>query len=247
MSDTQSSDVQTDPGEKSIGMTREVLEQDLIRRHFEIAHPEVELVSQEALEQSIERMLASAPTEARDVDGVYLFAYGSLIWNPCVEVGERHTCRLYGYHRDFCLKLDHGRGTPETPGLMLALAPGGSCQGVAIRIPACHLKRELMLVWRREMLTGAYRPRWVKLASDVGPVWSIAFVINPVHDRYIGRQPDETVIELLRTGRGVLGSCREYLDNTVQDLHSLGIRDRRLEALQRSVHAASTDSQVEAR
>ena len=60
-------------------------------------------------------------------------------------------------------------------------------------------------------------------------------MINPHHERYIGRQPDETVVHLLRTGRGVLGSCREYLDNTVGDLHALGIRDRRLESLQRAV------------
>ncbi|WP_251977089.1 gamma-glutamylcyclotransferase [Salinicola avicenniae] len=222
-------------GEKSIAMTREVLEQDLIRHHFEHAHPEVALQSQQQLQRSIHHMLATAPPGARHLDGVYLFAYGSLIWNPCVEVAERHTCRLFGFHRDFCLKLDHGRGTPETPGLMLALAPGGSCHGVALRVPGEHLERELTLVWRREMLTGAYRPRWVKLKTDVGPIWGIAFVINPQHDRYIGRQSDDVVIQLLRTGRGVLGSCREYLDNTVGDLHSLGIRDRRLEWLQRAV------------
>lgn len=222
-------------GGKSIAMTREVLEQDLIRRHFEDAHPEVALQSHQELLGSIHHILATAPPGARHVDGVYLFAYGSLIWNPCVEVVERHTARLYGYHRDFCLKLEHGRGTPQTPGLMLALAPGGSCHGVALRVPGENIERELTLVWRREMLTGAYRPCWVKLRTDVGPIWGIAFVINPHHERYIGRQADETVIHLLSTGRGVLGSCREYLDNTVDDLHTLGIRDRRLEALQRAV------------
>ncbi|WP_110686298.1 gamma-glutamylcyclotransferase [Salinicola aestuarinus] len=234
MSDPQDS---ADPGEKSIAMTREVLEQDLIRRHFEHAYPDVEMLSEAALEASIQQMLETMPAAAQETDGVYLFAYGSLIWNPCVEVAERHTCRLYGYHRDFCLKLEHGRGTPDLPGLMLALAPGGSSQGVALRVPARDLKRELLLVWRREMLTGAYRPRWVRLVSDAGPLWSIAFVVNPHGERYIGRQPDETVIELLSTGRGVLGSCREYLDNTVGDLSALGIRDKRLESLQRAVHA----------
>ena len=239
MSEPQPSAISVDEEEtsagKSIAMTREVLEQDLIRRHFEAVYPDVALKSHEELQSSIHQVLASAPPGVQCRDGVYLFAYGSLIWNPCVEVDERHTCRLYGYHRDFCLKLDHGRGTPDTPGLMLALAPGGSCRGVALRVPGDNLERELTLVWRREMLTGAYRPRWIKLKTDAGPIWGIAFVINPHHDRYIGRQPDETVVHLLRTGRGVLGSCREYLDNTVGDLHALGIRDRRLESLQRAV------------
>ncbi|WP_353979786.1 gamma-glutamylcyclotransferase [Salinicola endophyticus] len=234
MRDSQASAPQS--GEQSLAMTREVLEQDRLRRYFERTYPEVPLTSPAALDASVREMLASVPEPARDLDGVYLFAYGSLIWNPCVEVAERHTCRLYGYHRDFCLKLEHGRGTPESPGLMLALAPGGSCRGVALRVPAANLERELTLVWRREMLTGAYQPRWVRLSSDIGPLWGIAFVINPAHDRYIGRQPDEAVIQLLRTGRGVLGSCREYLDNTVGDLHALGIRDHRLERLQRAVH-----------
>ncbi|MDH4574165.1 gamma-glutamylcyclotransferase [Salinicola acroporae] len=118
MSESQSRDTHADeqaPATQSIAMTREVLEQDLIRRHFEHVYPEVALKSHQELRSSIQHVLATAPPGVQLRDGVYLFAYGSLIWNPCVEVAERHTCRLYGYHRDFCLKLDHGRGTPETP------------------------------------------------------------------------------------------------------------------------------------
>lgn len=225
--------------DRPIRMTREALEQDRIRAHFERRHPEVALLSNAEFRASIRTMLETRPAGAQAFDGVFLFAYGSLIWNPCVEVAEQRTARLYGYHRDFRLKLEHGRGSQETPGLMLALTPGGSCRGVALRLPEANLEEELLLVWRREMLTGAYQPRWVKLATHAGTVPAIAFVANPQHDRYLARQDDATTIELLSTGGGVLGSCAEYLHNTVNDLRALGIHDTRLEFLHRAVCAGS--------
>ena len=177
----------------------------------------------------------TAALDGRRDKELWVFAYGSLIWKPAFEFDDRRPCLLHGWHRSFCLNLNGWRATPDQPGLMLALDRGGSCTAMTLMPDPADWRAELALIWRREMLTGAYRPRWIKLKTDVGPIWGIAFVINPHHDRYIGRQPDETVVHLLRTGRGVLGSCREYLDNTVGDLHALGIRDRRLESLQRAV------------
>ncbi|WP_081803404.1 gamma-glutamylcyclotransferase [Halotalea alkalilenta] len=216
---------------ETIPMTRQTLEHNLIRHYFERHYPDIALFDDDALRDSIRAMLERRPEEARGVDGVFLFAYGSLIWNPCVEVVEHRTSRLYGYHRDFRLKLTHGRGSEQWPGLMLALVPGGSCRGMAIRVPEAGIEHELLLVWRREMLTGAYQPRWVRLVTEQGPTWAIAFVGNPHHPRYIPRLTDAEMVELLSTGRGVLGSCREYLHNTVNDLHRLAIRDQRLERL----------------
>lgn len=216
-------------------ITRETLQQDALRHRFAQRHPEIALFDNDAFRASIDRMLAARPEAVQAFDGVFVFAYGSLIWNPCVEVAERRAARLYGYHRDFRLHMPYGRGSPEAPGLMLALAGGGSCHGVALRVPAAGLRDELLLVWRREMLTGVYRPRWVDLATPEGRVPAIAFVANTGHKRYLPRQDDATTIARLCTGCGELGSCADYLDRTVQDLRAWGIHDRRLEHLWHAV------------
>lgn len=219
------------PSLPAIPMTRHTLENDLMRAYLEQNFPDVALKSNEALYASIREVLAARPQGAREQGGVFLFAYGSLIWNPCVTVDDLRTARIYGYHRDFCLKLTHGRGSEDSPGVMLALKPGGSCCGAAIHIPEDALERDLILVWRREMLTSAYVARWVRLTTQQGPIWAIAFVANPRHERFIPDMQEDQVIDMLSTGHGVLGSCRDYLHNTVSDLRSLEIHDRRLENL----------------
>nr|WP_081728838.1 gamma-glutamylcyclotransferase [Rhodovibrio salinarum] len=156
---------------------------------------------------------------------------------PCVPVAEHRPARLHGYHRDFRLRMTHGRGSPEAPGLMLALTGGGSCRGVALRLPPQNLRAELLLIWRREMLTGVYVPRWVALATPGERVWALAFVANKRSERYIPRPDEATAAEYLRTGRGALGTCAVYLDKTVQDLRAWGLHDRRLERLHRRVFA----------
>ena len=222
-------------------ITRTGLQQDALRRHLAERHPDMPLWGDADHRRSIEDMLARRSAASRAFDGVFVFAYGSLIWNPCVDVAERRTARLHGYHRDFRLRIEMGRGTPETPGLMLALVGGGSCRGMALRIPSANLYDELLLIWRREMLTGAYRPRGVDLATPDNPVPAIAFVANQGDARYVPRLDEATTAEYLRTGRGDLGTCAEYLDKTVTDLRARGLRDRRLERLWRMVGEAGSD------
>ena len=74
---------------------------------------------------------------------VWLFGYGSLMWNPTIHYVERSAAKLYGYHRQFCLWTHMGRGTPEQPGLMLGLQSGGSCNGIAYRVDANLADHEL--------------------------------------------------------------------------------------------------------
>ncbi|OHV10626.1 hypothetical protein BH688_08915 [Kushneria phosphatilytica] len=225
-----------------MAMTRAALEQDLIRSHFEDSHPEVPLLTNDEFRSSIATLLSDRPPGSEHIDGIHLFAYGSLVWNPCIEVAERHTVRLEGYHRDFCLSMEQGRGSPEAPGLMLSLVPGGVSEGVALRVAERDLESELLLVWRREMLTGAYEPRWVTLTSAERSFPGIAFVANAEHDRYIEGLEDHDIVHRLSTGKGVLGSCQEYLDNTVAHLRDLGIEDDYLESIQYAVHALRGDT-----
>ncbi|WP_084188824.1 gamma-glutamylcyclotransferase [Salinisphaera hydrothermalis] len=221
------------------GITREVLERDELRQALATAHPGVEMVSDAQMQRSIHTMLAQRPANA-DLDaGAWVFGYGSLLWNPCVPVAEWLDVLLYGFHRDFRIRLTHGRGSAEAPGLMLGLVPGGSCRGMALRLPPDDVEHELLMIWRREMLTGVYTPRWVTLYDRAGAsLPAMTFVANAEHDSFCRRLEDATVIEMLATGHGMIGSAAEYLNSTVAHLDEQGIHDRRLRTLRARVNAA---------
>jgi cation transport protein ChaC len=217
-----------EPGDLSGGITRDVLERDGIRDAFAHRHPNVALNSDADMRRSITDTLAQRA--AAGDDRIWLFGYGSLLWNPCVALAETRSALLYGFHRDFRLKLNYGRGSPDAPGLMLGLVPGGSCRGMALQVTAHDLEHELLMVWRREMLTGVYRPRWVDVHTAAGPVAAITFVVNSSH-RCHCRLEDDEVVRLLATGRGLLGTSAAYLESTVDRLDAEGIDDKRLRAL----------------
>ena len=123
----------------------------------------------------------------------------------------------------------------ERPGLMLALDRGGACRGIAFRIRAADLREELLLVWRREMLGGAYLARWVKLRTQDGPVRAVTFVVNRAFPRYAPALTEAEVAERIATAQGELGSCAEYFEQTVEHLHALGLRDAGLERIRRDM------------
>jgi glutathione-specific gamma-glutamylcyclotransferase len=230
----------TNPPPSSFRLTREAVLADAVRAFVQSWDPAANLVTPEEHRGSIRSLLEGHPAG----EDVWLFAYGSLIWNPLIHWQEKQAALLRGYHRRFCLWTNIGRGTNECPGLTLALEPGGACQGIAYRIARAEAPQELELVWRREMLTGAYKPRWVAANTAEGPIRAIAFVINRDHQRYAGRLSEEQVAAILAAAKGPLGSCAAYLFNTASHLEELGVRDRRLWRL-RAMVAARIGTSVE--
>lgn len=170
-------------------------------------------------------------------DEVWIFGYGSLMWNPCIHYAERQAGLIHGYHRSFCLQSPTGRGTPECPGLMLALKPGGSCRGIAYRIDHDLADAELDVVWNREMVSGAYRPRILPVRTAVGRRRAVVFVINRHHPRYLPVLSLEESAATIAKASGWLGSCADYLFNTVAHLDELGIGDSHMHELMRRVVA----------
>lgn len=195
--------------------------------------PNARFLSDAERAAQIEAILARAPRPRR----IWVFAFGSLIWNPAFHFVERRTARIHGFHRQFCLWARAGRGSPERPGLMLSLVSGGSCTGVAYRLAGRAAATELDVLWRREMSTMAYRPVWTAARTPKGLEPAIAFSANRDHERYVPGLEDAAVARYLATGAGPMGRCCDYLFDTVAHLRQLGIRDRRLEALEAKVRA----------
>ena len=190
-------------------------------------------------DEEVARSLAETMAAHRKGDPVWVFGYGSLIWNPLMDYAERCPARIRGFHRGFYLWSKINRGSPEVPGLVLGLDSGGSCRGVAYRLHDENLAGELRLLWRREMVVGTYLPRWVK--ADVGgkQVRAIAFVVNRRKPGYTGRLHDHQIVSIALRACGQYGTCSDYLVQTAASLETAGIADQRMTRLARLVVQAS--------
>ncbi len=184
----------------------------------------------------VDRIAASHPAP----DGpLRLFAAGSLIWKPEIAHVAERPATLRGWHRAFCLRAHRFRGTPDIPGLMMAIDRGGTCRGVVFDLPEEPLAPQLDRLFRREFTVKPINsmPRWVSVDTGEGRVWALGFVMNRASPYYAGRLPPEEVARTLARACGHWGSGAEYLFNTVSHLDSRGIRDSGLWRLQKLVAA----------
>jgi len=164
-------------------------------------------------------------------EDVWVFAYGSLIWRPEFTFVEQRLAVVRGYHRALCLWSRVNRGTPQKPGLVFGLDTGGSCRGVAFRIPAADVLASLTALWRREMISGEYLPKWLNVCTGAGRVRALAFVMDRHSDGYVCDLPEERLLDVVRSACGSYGPCKEYVVETARALRASGIIDAKLETL----------------
>lgn len=164
-------------------------------------------------------------------DDLWVFGYGSLIWRPEFDPAEHRLAKVHGYHRALRMHSRVNRGTPQQPGLVFALVSGGSCRGVAYRIPRDAAHPVLERLWAREMMTGVYDARWLPCHTGSGPVRALAFTLDRASPNYTGPLSDETMLTILRGARGRYGTTLDYLLQTARSLHDRGISDREINRL----------------
>ncbi|MEO3988412.1 gamma-glutamylcyclotransferase [Pseudocitrobacter cyperus] len=194
---------------------------------------------EESLLWSPEQRAASlaATMACRPDDGpVWIFGYGSLMWNPALEFTDSCTGTLVGWHRAFCLRLTAGRGTACQPGRMLALKEGGRTTGIAYQLPNDTVEEELSLLWKREMITGCYLPTWCKLELDDGRmVNALVFIMDPRHPQYEADTSVQVIAPLIAAASGPLGTNAQYLFSLDEELQKLGMPDEGLDELIKKV------------
>jgi len=167
---------------------------------------------------------------------LWVFGYGSLMWSPCFTYREGGLARVHGYHRALCILSTRYRGTQLKPGLVMGLCRGGSCWGMAFRIATPEVKRTLRRLWSREMPRRTYQPQLVGVRLRNGrAVRALAFLADPEHPSYIGELDLHGRARLVAQGIGRRGPCIEYIRNTLEHMHAVGVRDPHLE---RVLHAA---------
>lgn len=173
-------------------------------------------------------------------DAHWIFAYGSLMWDPGFAFAEVRPALLRGYHRALCIYSHHYRGTAARPGLVLGLDAGGACRGLAYRVAAAEWETVRAYLFKRELLNGVYTARQLPLrlaGEGAATVRAQTFIVNRCHPQYAGKLPLTTAAELVAQGCGVRGRCHDYLANTVAHLDALGLPDGPLHALLAQVEA----------
>jgi cation transport protein ChaC len=217
-----------------MSLSRRDLEEGRMRAIYASTVDPHRALSDEALDASLAATLAKKPAGS----GWWVFAYGSLLWNPLFPFADAKPAVLRGLHRQFCLWSLGSRGTVELPGLVLGLDRGGSCRGVAYRLPARCARAELALLWRREMVVGSYKPRWLQV-QQLHPaghtLTALAFVVDRAHSQYAGRMAMARQARVLATAKGVFGSSADYLERARIALVTHGVVDPYLESLAASV------------
>ncbi|WP_136682444.1 gamma-glutamylcyclotransferase [Falsirhodobacter xinxiangensis] len=172
---------------------------------------------------------------------LWVFGYGSLIWNPCFPVERQVVARLDGWHRSFCMWSIHYRGTEDAPGLVLALdaAPGESCAGIAFLVTAGAEEAAMAELRARELVSSAYLETTVTVRGPEGVIDCIAYVIDPAHPQYCGGMPLADQAAIIARATGLMGPNRDYLHNTALHLDQLGIPDEDIHQLARMVDELS--------
>ncbi len=177
----------------------------------------------------------SSDSEPTDAGDLHVFAYGSLLWRPGFAFTGRHPALLRGFHRRFCLWSHRYRGTSERPGLVLGLDRGGSCRGVAFRVAARDAAAVLHYLDDRELPDGAetvYHRRVlpVRMLDQGGRmVRAVTYVANRACRLYCATLSEADAATAIAGAAGEMGSNREYLFNTLDQLAAMGVRDGGLE------------------
>jgi cation transport protein ChaC len=167
---------------------------------------------------------------------LWVFSYGSLMWSPCFSYEAKAPGRAHGYHRALCILSTRYRGTLRRPGLVMGLCRGGSCWGMAFRVARGQIRRALARLWAREMPRRVYHPRLVAVQLRGGrTVRALAFVADPTHSAYVDELDLQGRAKLVAQGIGMRGPCVDYIQNTLDHMHGVGVRDPHLE---RVLHAA---------
>ncbi len=162
---------------------------------------------------------------------LWVFAYASLIWRPEFDAAEQRSATVHGWHRALKMSSRVNRGTPDYPGLVFALVPGGSCRGMVYRMAPERAEQELERLWLREMPTGVYDPKFLSCRTRDGPVRALAFTLSRRSPNFTGSMSDEAMVTILRHASGRYGRTLDYLIETAKCLRNNGIRDHSIEKL----------------
>ncbi|WP_026790732.1 gamma-glutamylcyclotransferase [Pleomorphomonas oryzae] len=161
---------------------------------------------------------------------IWVFGYGSLMWNPGFPYLRAEQARMHGVRRALCVRSTHYRGTPDNPGLVFGLDRGGSCHGVAFEVAEADREAVIAYLRAREQISMVYhevvRPARLQSGETIG---ALVYVANQTHEQYAGGLEFEEMLDIIRRSAGAMGPNVDYVMATLKRLQDMGIRDQALE------------------
>ncbi len=211
-------------------LTRALIEAHL-PREAEVAPPPAGVP-----EAQLQQGMQAALDQRRASDGIWVFAYGSLIWEGGFDHDAARAGSVEGLARRYCIWDDRNRGTTARRALTLGLEhQSGACAGVAFHLAEGRMREALWTVWCQEMTGGYYTAEWVEVATRQGPVTAVTFIADPRHPLYAGAVSEAETLNILATGVGPGGTAASYLLQTAEALRRWGIPDAYLERYEAEV------------
>jgi len=209
-------------------LTREKLLNGEVERLLHDNHNRVERMSNDQRATLVDQTLSALADSE-----LWVFGYGSLIWNPALNFEEQRRCSITGFEKKFCFWTTLSRGTIECPGLMMGLVPGGNCNGVAFRIDAKNAATELDVLFRREMSYYIYKPTWIEAqcVETKNTYKTLTFVVDKENHRFVDNLTTENIVRIIATAQGPLGRNSDYLFQLSEKMHDLGFDEPELEDL----------------
>ncbi len=169
-------------------------------------------------------------TDDQRMNDFWVFGYGSLMWRPGFAHVETMRARLHGYRRSLCIYSHVHRGTPDHPGLVLGLDAGGSCLGIAFRVPGDMTDEVMVYLREREMSNQVYHEKWLRLRlADGRNVQAVTYVADRRHIQYAGSLKAEDAAAIIASAQGDSGANVDYVSNTLEHLRNMRVRDHALE------------------
>lgn len=178
-----------------------------------------------------------AVLDGRWDDDLWVFAYGSLMWDPAMIFAEVRRAHAPAFGRSFCMWDEDARGSSEHPGLMLGIDTGAGCDGLAFRIDRDRIDHETFVLFRREMITDGYIPTWTTLSTDHGPVEALTFRVDHAVEDIVPDIPLGQQARMIAEAEGLIGTNFAYLDDMRRHLALLDVADPYVEDLYARVTA----------
>ena len=175
---------------------------------------------------------------------LWIFGYASLIWRPEFAFAEQRFATVRGYHRALKMWSTYNRGSPQCPGLVFGLLPGGSCKGMVFRIARAKVAAALLPLWEREMPNAVYDPKWLRCQTmhngEKTVVKALAFTLSKSSPDHTGELTHAEYLKIFAEATGRYGTTRDYAQKTYDSLRSVGIHDRALGTLLKRVNASDS-------
>jgi len=161
---------------------------------------------------------------------MWVFGFGSLVWNPGFPYAEARVATVEGFARRFCVHTHDHRGTRECPGLVLGLVPaeGHSCMGMAFRVARGREAEVQDYLDRRELGDSVYERAWLPVEMADREETALTYVANPDHPRCRLDFSAPEAAAIIQRAAGRSGPNTEYLARTREGLLAIGVREPHL-------------------